>query len=329
MAQVLRHLPPPGAGRDPNLLVGTETCDDAGVYLLAPNLALVQTVDFFPPVVDDPFIYGQIAAANALSDVYAMGGVPKTALNLVCFPDDQLSMDVLAKILEGGLDRIKASGASLVGGHTVRDIEIKYGLSVTGVVDPAKMTTNAAAKPGDVLFLTKPLGTGFVTTAHKTGSCDEATLATACKSMTTLNDGAAKAMAELGVRSATDITGFGLAGHANEMAAGANVTIVLNLDSLPILPGADRLAERGFKTRASKTNASFVVSVLKEEGRLDPLRREFLFDAQTSGGLLIAVPAENADKAEATLKHHSTLAAARVGEVVERQTGVHLIVKNC
>lgn len=322
----MRQLPANSRPRDPNLLVGTETCDDAGVYRISADLALVQTVDFFPPVVDDPFIYGQIAAANSLSDIYAMGGVPKTALNLVGFPDDKLTLDILAKILAGGDERLTAAGCTLVGGHTVRDVEIKYGLSVTGFVDPAKMTTNAAAKPGDVLFLTKPLGTGFVTTAHKAGRCPDETLRAACQSMIALNDAGARAMAELGVRSATDITGFGLAGHANEMAAGAGVTIIIRLDSLPILPGAAELPEKGFFTRASKTNASFVADVLREEGRLDSILKEFLYDAQTSGGLLMAVPADRAGDAEAVLKKHGTLAAARIGEVVERHDRVNLIL---
>src|SRR6476620_3733498 len=170
IAQVLRHLP---AVNDPNLIVGTETHDDAGVYRLTDDLALVQTVDFFAPVVDDPFVYGQIAAANAFSDVYAMGGTPKTALNLVAFPDDKLPMSILARILEGGQDRADAAGVQILGGHTVRDAEIKFGMSVTGFVDPKVVTTNAAAVPGDVLFLTKPLGTGFVTTAHKRNRCPD------------------------------------------------------------------------------------------------------------------------------------------------------------
>lgn len=327
MTQVLRHLPAREAINDVNLLVGTETFDDAGVYRIAPDMALVQTVDFFPPVVDDPHIYGQIAAANSLSDVYAMGGEPKTALNLVCFPDDKLPLDLLGRILAGGQERIRAAGAVSVGGHTVRDVEIKYGLSVTGLVHPDHVTTNTKAKPGDVLFLTKPLGTGFVTTAHKAKRCDDATLAAACESMVTLNAAGCRAMKELGVQSATDITGFGLAGHANEMAAGSGVTIVLYLSQLPLLPGADRLAAKGFLTRASKSNASFVADILRESGSLDRLVREFLFDAQTSGGLLMAVPAENASRAEQVLKEDGVLVAARVGEVIEREPGVHLIIK--
>lgn len=327
MAQVLRCLPTREMLNDPNLLVGPETFDDAGVYRIAPDLALVQTVDFFPPVVDDPFVYGQIAAANSLSDVYAMGGEPKTALNLVCFPDDKLPLHLLGRILAGGQERIQAAGAVSVGGHTVRDAEIKYGLSVTGVVHPDEVAASTKARPGDVLFLTKALGTGFVTTAHKARRCDDQTLASACASMTTLNAGAAKAMKQLKVQGATDITGFGLAGHANEMAVGSGVTMVLHLEKLPLLPGADRLAAKRFHTRASTSNASFVADVLKESGRIDRLVREFLFDPQTSGGLLMAVPSENAARAEQTLRDAGVSVVARIGEVVERQPGVHLILQ--
>src|SRR6266566_3817929 len=184
IAQVLRHLP---AAHDPNLIVGTQTHDDAGVYRLAPDLAIVQTIDFFPPVVDDPFVYGQVAAANALSDVYAMGGQPKTALNLVGYPDDKLSLDWLGEILRGGAERCTEAGAVVLGGHTVRDAEIKFGLAVTGVVHPQRVWTNATARPGDWLVLTKALGTGFVTTAHKANDCPEETFRAACASMVQLN----------------------------------------------------------------------------------------------------------------------------------------------
>lgn len=311
---------------DPNLLVGTETFDDAGVYRISADLALVQTVDFFPPVVDDAFIYGQIAAANALSDVYAMGGTPKTALGLVGFPDDKLPLSILSRILAGGAERIHAAGAVLVGGHTVRDTEIKYGLAVTGFVHPDRVTPNTGAKPGEVLFLTKKLGTGFVTTAHKRRSCPDGLLSEACSSMTALNATGAAAIAELGVRAATDITGFGLAGHANELAAGSGVTLRLHLNALPIFEGAAALVKAGHHTRASKTNAENVANVLRVEGILDPILKEFLFDAQTSGGLLLSVPAEHAPRAAEVLERHGVLVAARVGEVLERQPGVHLIV---
>ena len=197
---------------DPNLLVGAEHFSDAGVYRLADGMAIVQSLDFFPPLVNDPFVFGQIAAANSLSDVYAMGGRPITAMNIVGFPDDKLGFDVLQEILRGGAERVLAAGAVLLGGHSVRDAEIKYGLSVTGIVDPDHMITNEAAAPGDVLVLTKPLGTGFVTTALRAGKCPDDVLAAACASMMRLNDTAAEAALSVGAKAATDITGFGLAG---------------------------------------------------------------------------------------------------------------------
>ena len=210
---------------DPRLLVGTETADDAGVYQLSDSLALVQTLDFFPPVVDDPYLYGQIAAANALSDVYAMGGRPITALNLAGFPDKELPMEVLGTILRGGASKCQEAGCAIVGGHTVRDAEIKFGLSVTGLVHPKEFWTNATAQPGDHLVLLKPLGTGFVTTAAKKQQCPQATLEAALQSMTTLNKTSADICRAVGgVHSVTDITGFGLAGHSYEMAHGSKVT---------------------------------------------------------------------------------------------------------
>ena len=204
---------------DPNVLVGTETHDDAGVYRLTDDIALVQTIDFFPPVINDPFRYGQIAAANALSDVYAMGGEPKTGLNLVGYPDDKdPGLSWLADILKGGEERFAKAGAVVIGGHTVRDAEIKFGYAVTGIIHPQKIYTNANAKPGDKLILTKPLGTGFVTTAHKRGDCPEALLNLACESMIQLNDIGRDVMIAHGAHAATDVTGFGLAGHSLEMA---------------------------------------------------------------------------------------------------------------
>ena len=304
---------------DPNVLVGTETCDDAGVYRLTDEIAVVQTLDFFPPVVDDAFIYGQIAAANSLSDVYAMGGVPKTALNLVGFPDDKLSLDVLGEILAGSAERLREAECVVVGGHSVRDAEIKFGLSVMGVVHPQKVLTNATARPGDRLVLTKPLGTGFVTTAHKAGDCPQEAFDAAVASMIELNRAPCEAMQAVGVNATTDITGFGLAGHAFEMAQGSGVTIVIELDRLPILPGLRHLIAKGHFTRASKTNADYVASGLRKQGRLDPVRLEAIFDAQTSGGLLISVAAERAGRLVEEIRsrgcHHATI----IGEVRPKQ----------
>jgi selenide,water dikinase len=303
---------------DPNLLVGTETHDDAGVYRLTDDLALVQTIDFFPPVVDDPFVYGQIAAANALSDVYAMGGTPRTALNLVGYPDDKLSLDWLGEILRGGAERCQASGTVIVGGHTVRDAEIKFGLAVTGLVHPQKIFTNAGARPGDKLVLTKALGTGFVTTALKANACPEDVFAAACASMVQLNDIGRDVMIEFGAHAATDITGFGLAGHALEMAEGSGVTLVFQVSQLPIFPGAEALARKPYLTRASVTNLDYVASGLGVEGRPDPHCLEFLYDPQTSGGLLISVPAEKAEALVVTARERGAAAACLVGEVTEK-----------
>lgn len=312
----MRYLTKP---TDPNLLVGTETHDDAGVYRLTDDLALVQTIDFFPPVVNDPFVYGQIAAANALSDIYAMGAEPRTALNLVGFPDDKLEMDLLGQILAGGEERCRQAGATIVGGHTVRDSEIKFGLAVTGIIHPQKIVTNARCQPGDVLVLTKPLGTGFVTTAHKADACPEDTFAAACASMIQLNSIGRDALLEVGASAATDITGFGLAGHAFEMAEGSKTTLVIEVSKLPLIPGAEKLAHRPYISRANKTNASYVEAGLRIEGKPDPVRLEFCYDPQTSGGLLISVPADRADKLVATALARGAAAAVIVGHVRERQ----------
>lgn len=311
--------------RDPNLLVGTETADDAGVYRLTADLAIVQTVDFFPPVVDDPYVYGQIAAANALSDVYAMGGVPRTALNLVGYPDDRLGLDWLGEILRGGAECVAAAGAVIVGGHTVRDAEIKYGLAVTGTIHPDRILTNANARPGDVLVLTKPLGTGFVTTAHKRGDCPEELLRTACDSMIRLNDQACAAMLAASAHAATDITGFGLAGHAFGMAKGSGVTLRIQLSRLPLLPGAERFARKPYLTRASASNRAHVAAELHEEGPINPVLREFFYDAQTSGGLLISVPAAQADALVRDLHERGVAVACAIGEVLPREDAALLL----
>jgi selenide,water dikinase len=313
---VLSDLPKP---TDARVLVGTETHDDAGVYQLTDDLAIVQTIDFFPPVVDDPYVYGQIAAANALSDVYAMGAEPRTVLNLAGYPDDELGhLDWLKRIHLGAAERCAAAGAVVIGGHTVRDKEIKFGMAVTGVVHPKKVLTNATAKPGDKLVLTKPLGTGFVTTANKRGACPPDVLKAACDSMVQLNNiGRDAAAAVGGVHALTDITGFGLCGHAYEMADGSGVTLVIDVNALPLLPGVERLT--AYRTRASKTNREYVEPFTRLEGTIDPVRQEFLWDAQTSGGLLISV---EASKAEALVEDARKRGAARttiVGEVVSKR----------
>jgi selenide, water dikinase len=291
-------------------------------------LAIVQTIDFFPPVINDPFIYGQIAAANALSDVYAMGGTPKTALNLVGYPDDKdPELTWLGEILRGGAERCQAAGVVILGGHTIRDSEIKFGYAVTGIIHPQRILTNALARPGDKLVLTKALGTGFITTAHKAGDCPDEVLNAACASMVQLNDIGKEAMLEVGVHSATDITGFGLAGHAYEMAEGSQATIVIELSKLPLLPGAERLAHKPYRTRASGTNAAYVQPFLRIEGKPEPVRLEFFYDAQTSGGMLISVPAERAEALVENVRKRGAASACIIGEVVPRQQDVALIVK--
>jgi selenide,water dikinase len=304
---------------DPNLIVGADSFSDAGVYRLRDDLYIVQTVDFFPPLVDDPFVFGQIAAANALSDAFATGARPVTALNLVCFPDDQLELSVLERILAGGAERVIAAGSVIVGGHSVRDAEIKYGLSITGVVEPARLLTNAAARPGDRLVLTKALGTGFITTAAKAGHCPDRVLESAIASMVQLNSIGRDAAHAAGAHAATDITGFGLAGHATELATASQVTVVLHVDQFPELPGALDAMQHGYKTRASRSNREYLESVMRIEGSVDSARLELAFDAQTSGGLLISVPPDQAAAVVRQLQDSGGAAAIVIGEVFERQ----------
>ncbi|MCA9211773.1 MAG: selenide, water dikinase SelD [Planctomycetales bacterium] len=315
IAQVVRDLP---KFEDENLVVGTEGFSDAGAYRLRDDLLIVQSLDFFPPLVDDPFLFGQIAAANSLSDIYAMGAAPTTVMNIVGFPDDKLELSILSDILRGGADRVLEAGAVVVGGHTVRDVEIKFGLSVTGTVHPDKLFTNQGAKPGDKVILTKAIGTGFVTTAFKMNRCSESTLKTATDSMRTLNKVASEACSEVGVNAVTDITGFGLAGHANEMAQSSGVTINLELSQIPILEGAKELAIQGNKTRASATNRGFAAAQTDIAPNADVLLVEFAFDAQTSGGLLISVSPEKADDLLAKIHDGGITVAAIVGEVTEQ-----------
>jgi selenide,water dikinase len=289
------------------------------VYRLTPDLAIVQTLDFFPPVVDDPFTYGQIAAANSLSDVYAMGGKPLTALNLVGFPDDKLEMAILGRILAGGAERCVAAGCTIVGGHTVRDAEIKFGLSVTGTVHPDRVLTNATAKPGDVLVLTKPLGTGFVTTAAKKEKCPPEVLEAACRQMVQLNAVGLGPVLAAGVSALTDVTGFGLAGHGFEMADGSGVTIVFDTRAFPVIPGIEGMDVTQFRTRAVKSNREYTLPHTHTDGTPDPFRLEFFYDPQTSGGLLASVPAAKADAVVRDLLAAGAACAAVIGEVVPKR----------
>jgi selenide,water dikinase len=288
-----RALAPLAAIDDPRLLVGRETYDDAGVFQLSDELALVQTVDFFAPIVDDPYTFGRVAASNALSDIYAMGGEPLTALNIVAYPTDRLPLDVLTAILRGGHDTVNEAGAVIVGGHTVVDEELKYGLAVTGRVDPRHILTNAAAKPGDRLVLTKPLGNGLVATALKQRKLEGAAAADAERRMIDAmlhpNRAASRAAVALGLRCATDVTGFGLLGHGSHIARASGVTLRVTVDAIPVIPGAREAFERGAQTGGGARNLAYIDSMVSW-GRSSPFQRAILTDPQTSGGLLVAVP---------------------------------------
>ena len=312
---------------DPNLIVGMESGDDAGVYKLSDDLAIVQTIDFITPIVDDPYTFGQIAAANSLSDVYAMGGKPVTAMNVVCFPVGSLDISVLKQILHGGLDKMREAGVVLVGGHSVDDEELKYGLSVTGVVHPEKVVVRDGARLGDRLILTKPLGTGIMTTALKGGVVDDETLAPVVSSMTTLNMKASELMQEIGVNACTDITGFGLVGHARGMIEKNQLGLEIMIDAVPIFRGVSEFSEMGLVPGGTGRNMDFYRKMIDLDRDIDQQVLDILFDPQTSGGLLIAVPK---DKAEALLKglHRNGInQAAIIGEVVSKPAGKIVIRK--
>ncbi len=280
--------------------MGFAGSDDAGVYRISDELALVLTVDYFPPIVDDPFDFGRVAAANALSDVYAMGGRPVAALNVAGFPEGTLPPDVLGDVLRGGAETVKAAGAVVVGGHTVKDAELKYGLVVVGFVRPDRIMTNAGARPGDSIILTKPLGTGVLSTALKKGDLDDGTLKILVELMTTLNEAASAKMLEFSATACTDVTGFGLAGHALEMAEASGITIEIDASAVPVMAGAADAVKKGYLTGGGKQNRDYVLKKTRLEASVDPVMQALLFDPQTSGGLLIAVPAGSA---RALLEH--------------------------
>ena len=262
--------------------------DDAGIFVLSEDMALVQTVDFFAPIVDDPYLFGQVAAANALSDVYAMGGEPLTAMNVVGFPSGKLPLEVLREILRGGQDKVHEAGALIVGGHTIIDEELKYGLSVTGRAHPKKLLTNAAAKVGDRLVLTKPIGTAVLATVAKKGELPDAELTALIDSMRALNATASHAALAVGARCATDVTGFGLLGHASHIARASRVTLRIRVDRVPMLPGAREAVERGVRTGGADRNLKYI-EPLVDWGRTSEVDRALLIDPQTSGGLLVAL----------------------------------------
>ena len=298
-----------------------ERAEDAGVYKLTADLALVQTVDFFTPIVDEPYDFGRIAAANSLSDVYAMGGKPLTALNIVCFPKDTMDFAILKEVLKGGLDMMHEAGVILLGGHTVDDPELKYGLAVTGTIHPDKVVHNHGAKPGDRLILTKPLGTGIISTAIKRGTASKEAIAAVTKSMTTLNKAAAENMLAVGVNACKDITGFGLLGHAAEMVEGTEVGFIIEAGAVPIFPAAKALAEAGMVPGGTGRNRDFRKSMIDIDKKVPQYLQDILFDPQTSGGLLIAVPGKKASGLLDNLHEAGIKEAEVIGEVVGEPKG--------
>jgi len=302
-----------------------ESLDDAGVYQLTDELAIIQTVDFFTPIVDDPYLFGQIAAANALSDVYAMGGKPLTAMNIVCFPIQSMNISVLQDILRGGLDKMNEAKVTLVGGHSVDDPELKYGLSVTGIVHPKRLVTSAGAKAGDKLILTKPLGTGIINTALKAGAVNKKTVNKVTRCMTTLNNKASELMQEIGVHAGTDITGFGFLGHTTQLAQNSQVGININTTAIPFFPEAGELAEQGFCPAGLHRNRDFYSPCVRISTEVPAHLQDVLYDPQTSGGLLISLAAEKAELLLDRLREAGVDEAAIIGETVSEPRGVVIV----
>lgn len=302
-------------------MVGIETSDDAGIYQLTDEIALVQTVDFFTPIVDDPFTFGQIAAANALSDVYAMGGTPLTAMNLVAFPIHTLPSTILKEILRGGLSKIEEAQVALVGGHSIEDKEIKYGLAVTGIVHPHRYLTNAKARAGDQLVLTKPLGTGIIATALKAEMASKEAVRKMVESMTALNWKASELMKEYEAHACTDITGFGLIGHALEMAKASQIQIVIRSEKVPILSEALDYAKLGLIPGGAYSNRKYFSCHVEVDSRIPEILIDLFYDPQTSGGLLISLPSETAQKLVEALRREGILFSSIIGEVIEGPPG--------
>jgi selenide,water dikinase len=309
---------------DPNVLIGFDTADDAGVYRLTDDLALVQTVDFFTPIVDDPYTFGQIAAANSLSDVYAMGGRPISALSIVGFPNNADRVDILEKILQGGLAKMQDAGCTVIGGHSIADDEIKFGYAVTGVVNPQRVWANAGARPGDRLVLTKRIGTGIISTALKEGAASETAVNAAAESMATLNRVACEVAQGFPVHAATDITGFGLLGHAREMAVAGKVSLVIDHTKIELLPEAVEYSRRGFLPGGLKRNIEFIGGCVEFVAGIAEEVQNLLFDPQTSGGLLVAVAAADAPRLLAGLRERG-VPAQEIGEVLPKTKSLILV----
>jgi selenide, water dikinase len=309
---VLAKLP---KQNDPHVLIGFDTADDAGVYQLSPDLALVQTVDFFTPIVDDPYTFGQVAAANSLSDVYAMGGRPISALSIVGFPNTGRDVEVLEKILQGGLAKMQEAGCAVIGGHSIGDEEIKFGYAVTGLIDPQRVLSNSAARPGDRLILTKRIGTGIISTALKQNRASVASMNAAIASMTTLNRLASEVALKFDVHAATDITGFGLLGHAREMAAGSKVSLIIGWARVEFLPEAVEYSRQGFLPGGLKRNIEFISGCVEFADSVPEEIKNLFYDPQTSGGLLLSVAAEDSPKLVSALRDQG-VPAQEIGEVV-------------
>ena len=311
---------------DPNLLVGFDTSDDAGVYKLTEEIAIINTADYITPPVNDPFIYGQIAAANSISDVYAMGGRPITCLNLVNFPDGKLPTEQLHRIIEGALDKITESGAVLAGGHTVEDSEPKFGLAVTGVVHPEKIWRNIGVQPDDALILTKPIGSGVIFNANLKGKVSKKAFDACIKTVTTLNRQAAEIFLNYDVHAATDITGFGLAGHGLEMAQGSEASIHINLDEVPVMNEAYKMYELGVSTGVNKHNRAKAMPSMHFNESAKTEKREILFDPQTSGGLLVSIPQNQANDALNDLQSSGLVDTKIIGQAKEPDPKIQIFV---
>jgi len=320
----LNHLP---EMEDAKLLVGIETSDDAGVYLINEETALLHTVDFFTPIVDDPRRFGQIAAANALSDIYAMGGQPLTAMNIICYPTREGNLEVLAQILMGGAEKVKEAGALIVGGHSVEDKEPKYGLAVTGVVAPDQLVRNSTARPGDRLVLTKPLGTGIVTSAVKAKMVPPGLEEAVSAQMAALNDRAARAMREAGPSACTDVTGFGLLGHAMEMARGSGVGLIFEAAALPLIERAPEYASLGLIPRGAHANRCFIGDDVSFEAGVPLAIQDIMFDPQTSGGLLIAVPEVRLQTLMDKLAEYGVREARVIGRITDEIPAGKILVR--
>jgi len=323
LAQVLRHVP---VATDPRILVDASSRDDAAVFQTAPDRAIVATVDFFTPVVDSAYDFGRIAAANAFSDLYAMGATPLLALNLVGWPREKLPLELLGEVLRGGGEIARQAGAFVLGGHSVDDPEPKYGMVAIGEAHPDKVVTNSGARAGDVLILTKPLGTGILTTALKRDFMGEAELAPAVAAMTTLNAGAARAMLAIGVRAATDVTGFGLLGHMQSLLRASRAAAQLDVAAVPFLPRVREMAERGAIPGGTRRNLESLGAAVTYGAGVDETTKLMLADAQTSGGLLIAVPQSKAPALVAALQKEGTPVAVVIGRIVAGQAGTIAVV---